>query len=89
MPKLGIMGHGCGAAIKAPAYEGQGQNLYTMTVDNSSASKHGTSGGKAAKTGEGDRPDWALGLRRLYDSVVEEDLPDNFKDLLSQLDSKD
>ena len=35
------------------------------------------------------RPDWANGLRRLYDSVVEEDLPDSFKDLLSQLDSKD
>lgn len=44
--------------------------------------KEGTSSGK-------DRPDWANGLRRLYDSVVEEDLPDSFKDLLSQLDSKD
>ncbi len=60
-----------------------------MTVDNSSASKPGMGAGKEAKTGEGERPDWALGLRRLYDSVVEEDLPDTFKDLLSQLDSKD
>ena len=34
------------------------------------------------------RPDWANGLRQLYDSVVEEDLPDTFKDLLSQLDDK-
>ena len=34
------------------------------------------------------RPDWANGLRQLYDSVVEEDLPDSFKDLLSQLDAK-
>ena len=33
-------------------------------------------------------PDWANGLRQLYDSVVEEDIPDTFKDLLSQLDSK-
>ncbi|OCC25410.1 hypothetical protein MB02_01795 [Croceicoccus estronivorus] len=33
-----------------------------------------------------DKPDWATGLRRLYDSVVEEPLPDSFKDLLSKLD---
>ncbi|MDD3799721.1 MAG: NepR family anti-sigma factor [Novosphingobium sp.] len=32
------------------------------------------------------KPDWAAGLRRLYDSVVEEPLPDSFKDLLSKLD---
>ena len=33
-------------------------------------------------------PGWANGLRQLYDSVVEEPLPDNFKDLLSKLDKK-
>lgn len=33
-------------------------------------------------------PDWANGLRQLYDSVVDEPLPDSFKDLLSQLDDK-
>ncbi len=33
-------------------------------------------------------PDWAKGLKRLYDSVVEEPLPDNFKDLLSRLDDE-
>jgi len=31
-------------------------------------------------------PDWTSGLKRLYDSVVEEPLPDSFKDLLSKLD---
>lgn len=31
-------------------------------------------------------PGWADGLRQLYDSVVEEPLPDSFKDLLSRLD---
>ena len=31
-------------------------------------------------------PDWASGLKRLYDSVIEEPLPDTFKDLLSKLD---
>jgi hypothetical protein len=31
-------------------------------------------------------PEWADGLRQLYDSVVEEPLPDTFKDLLDKLD---
>ncbi len=31
--------------------------------------------------------EWTAGLKRLYDSVVEEPLPDTFKDLLSKLDS--
>lgn len=34
-------------------------------------------------------PEWAAGLKKLYDSVVEEPLPDSFKDLLSKLDSED
>jgi hypothetical protein len=32
-------------------------------------------------------PDWSKGLRQLYDSVVDEPLPDTFSDLLSKLDS--
>lgn len=40
------------------------------------------------KKKQSQRPGWANGLRQLYDSVVEEPLPDNFKDLLSKLDSK-
>lgn len=32
------------------------------------------------------KPDWADGLRQLYDAVVDEPLPDSFKDLLAQLD---
>lgn len=46
----------------------------------------------AGACGQGVRktsPDWATGLRRLYDSVVDEPLPDNFKDLLSKLDKHD
>lgn len=31
-------------------------------------------------------PDWAGGLRRLYDSVVEEPLPESFARLLEELD---
>ena len=34
-------------------------------------------------------PDWASGLRRLYDQVVEEPLPDSFSQLLSKLDGTD
>ena len=36
-------------------------------------------------TAERDGPEWSQGLRQLYNSVVEEPLPDNFKDLLAQL----
>ncbi|MEL6486339.1 MAG: NepR family anti-sigma factor [Pseudomonadota bacterium] len=35
------------------------------------------------------RPDWADGLRQLYDSVVDEPLPDTFKNLLARLDDND
>lgn len=31
-------------------------------------------------------PDWTRGLKRLYDQVLEEPVPDTFKDLLSKLD---
>jgi hypothetical protein len=34
-------------------------------------------------------PEWADGLKQLYDSVVEEDLPDSFKNLLARLDEID
>lgn len=33
-------------------------------------------------------PDWANGLRQLYDSVVDEPLPDSFNDLLDKLDDE-
>ena len=31
-------------------------------------------------------PGWTTGLRQLYDRVVDEDLPDSFRDLLARLD---
>lgn len=34
----------------------------------------------------GDMPGWTNGLRQLYDQVVDEDLPDSFRDLLARLD---
>lgn len=43
----------------------------------------GTAGaGKAGKQG------WADGLRKLYDGVVSEPLPDSFEDLLKRLDKE-
>ena len=42
--------------------------------------------GKPAAAKDGQEADWTKGLKRLYDSVVEEPLPDSFKDLLSRLD---
>lgn len=43
---------------------------------------------KMAPSGTGNtEPEWAAGLKRLYNSVLEEPMPDNFKDLLSKLDN--
>ncbi len=36
----------------------------------------------------GRKPDWTSGLKQLYDSVLEEPLPDTFTDLLAKLDSE-
>jgi len=36
--------------------------------------------------GKRNKPEWADGLRHLYDSVVNEPLPDSFADLISKLD---
>jgi hypothetical protein len=53
------------------------------------ASNH-RQGGKDGGSGDSARqrpPEWADGLKQLYDSVVEEDLPDSFKDLLDRLEA--
>jgi len=52
--------------------------------DRDASSGRGGAGGSSA-----DKPDWADGLKQLYDSVVEEPLPDSFRDLLDQLDDTD
>jgi len=43
-------------------------------------------GKPAVRKGAAKEPGWAEGLKRLYDSVVEEPLPDSFEDLLKKLD---
>jgi len=54
-----------------------------------SENKQGEGERRAAQATPKDRrqqPEWANGLKKLYDSVVDEPLPDSFKDLLSRLD---
>jgi len=46
----------------------------------------GTDGDSREGTGRGRAPEWADGLKQLYDAVVEEALPDSFKDLLDRLE---
>lgn len=55
------------------------------------ASNHNHGGNSSNGDGSAQRrpPEWADGLKQLYDSVVEEALPDTFKDLLDRLDSLD
>ena len=44
---------------------------------------------KVTRTHPNKDPDWTRGLKRLYDSVLAEPMPDSFKDLLSKLDEPD
>lgn len=44
--------------------------------------------GGPPRSHEGDEPGWADGLRQLYNSVLNEPLPDSFDDLLKKLDRK-
>ena len=60
-----------------------------MTSPASSEGKLPESTDRTSKSKSESQPEWANGLRQLYDSVVDEPLPDTFKDLLSKLDSKD
>ena len=54
-----------------------------------SSSKDGAKAAKGLKdhAGKARDPEWASSLKKLYNSVVDEPLPDNFKSLLSKLDA--
>lgn len=47
---------------------------------------NGARGAHSRSNGADDAPAWAQGLKQLYDSVVDEPLPDSFKDLLDAFD---
>ena len=57
-----------------------GSNKFPRQAGSGTARRR--SGAKAA-------PEWADGLKQLYDAVVEEDLPDQFLDLLAKLDEQE
>lgn len=59
-----------------------------MTSDRNDLDDRGSGQPRKRPANQSNKPQWANGLRQLYDSVVEEDLPDQFKDLLSKLDAK-
>ena len=65
--------------------EGQGAGN-GMAADKQQPGKAKAQGSRAHSKGDDARPEWAEGLRALYDSVVDEPLPDSFKDLLDRLD---
>lgn len=52
-------------------------------------SRRGSGGGaRAGAKQNGELPGWTNGLRQLYDQVVDEELPDSFRDLLNRLDDQ-
>ncbi len=57
----------------------QGSNSAVSSNSDSSSPKNPD---RKART----KPVWAEGLRRMYDEVVDEQLPDDFVDLLKKLD---
>ena len=46
----------------------------------------GAGHGSKSAAKQSQMPGWTNGLRQLYDQVVDEDLPDSFRDLLARLD---
>lgn len=54
-------------------------------LDNSQIRRKSDKTGRARSPAAG-KPGWADGLRKLYDDVVAEPLPDSFEDLLKILD---
>lgn len=57
-----------------------------MASDKDKNGKEMTRGSSQNSSRKAASPGWASGLRQLYNSVLDEPLPDNFKDLLSKLD---
>jgi hypothetical protein len=50
---------------------------------------NGARGAQARSGAAANAPAWAHGLKQFYDSVLDEPLPDSFKDLLDAFDERD
>lgn len=59
----------------------------TIASDMASTDEQGGNHGGGDQSARRRPPEWADGLKQLYDSVVEEALPDSFKDLIDRLDA--
>ena len=71
----------------APSFRGATWDQRSVQrIMSSDASSGDQTPDQAPEGSETPRPDWADGLRQLYDAVVDEPLPDTFKDLLDRLD---
>ena len=62
---------------------------FVLTQPNGNGASGGKTPGLPPETRRDGEPGWAGGLRKLYNSVVDEPLPDSFRDLLSKLDGCD
>lgn len=52
------------------------------------AAVHSGPAPRRAPRAQGELPGWTSGLRQLYDQVVDEEVPESFRDLLARLDDK-
>lgn len=72
--------------VESSLTKGSGAKFLTQRNDKVTPIER-RSGPKTDRTDES--PGWADGLRKLYNSVVEEPLPDSFQELLKKLDKAD
>ena len=66
----------------------QGRQATAMNNDDKAGKANPAVQPPGSKQGRRKKPEWADGLRQLYDSVLHEPLPDSFADLLSKLDDE-
>lgn len=66
---------------------GRGERL--MTREKKQGSGAAGAAKAARQTKKRHKPEWASGLKHIYDSVVDEPMPDSFANLLAQLDDED
>jgi hypothetical protein len=68
------------------ADQDQGRHATTMNEDKATGKATRPMRNEQSRGGKRAKPEWANGLRQLYDNVVNEPLPDSFADLISKLD---
>jgi len=64
----------------------EGRHAIAMSQDQPTGKAARPMSPASSREGRRPKPEWAEGLRHLYDSVLNEPLPDSFADLISKLD---